>query len=226
MAQLALKYCLFMFEIISILTLIIIYSKLIYSMGKLAFENLSSSNHIYMSFDYEAKKLMKEGSISYLNLNLINIEFNTNIDRISSEKATIILNNNFYSKHLSKITNNESFFEELNKTLDVKKCFIFNKKYSFLGRAYLQYMERYTKDFFNISTFIFLFMFCLFLKIQLCKQNFDYIKKIEFLDYNALNDTLATPILNKSFFFHYVFFLFFTRFRSSNSLLPLFQLHF
>jgi hypothetical protein len=177
-------------------------------MGKLGFENLSSSNHIYMSFDYEAKKQIKEGSTSYLNLNLMNIEFNTNIDRINSEKATIILNNNFYTKHLSRLTKNESFFEELNKTLDIKKCFIFNKKYSLQGRAYLHYMERYTKDFFNISTFIFLFMFCLFLKIHLCKQNLDYIKKMEFLDYNAFNDTLATPILNKYFFFHYVIFYF------------------
>jgi hypothetical protein len=163
-----------------------------------------------MYFNYSSERKKTPTSTEYLVLNFTNINFTTNYDALEDGQGVIILNNNFFNNELKADWKagilNQALLSK--KGIQLENCFIFDNKYAQKGRAFLLFIQSFSKEFFNVSTFLVLIIFCLFLKIHLTKTNVDYIKKIEFLDKNAYNDTLATPIFQKTFFFHYVLFYF------------------
>jgi hypothetical protein len=113
----------------------------------------------------------------------------------------IILNKNYYSK-------NKKEPNEIINHIEINKCFIFNNELLDKARTYLSIVDQTSKDFFNVSTFVFLMLFCTFMKVHLAMYNIEYIKTIEFLDKNTQEHTLVTPFFKKSYFFHYVIFYF------------------
>ena len=202
MAECVLKYSLFLLEIISLLTLSIIYGFLIFRMISFYFTDFSYTNRQYLSFNYDAfTNISEKTNTSVFNISITNDSINSSYKNIT-KKGIIIINNEFANYFRNNST------EILKEIKNGKYCFVFNSDSILYGNKYLYYIQKNSKEKFNLVAIIIILIFCLFLKIHLSKTNYKYIKTIEFIDENTNSENLITPFFNKIFFFNYVIFYF------------------